>query len=148
MTKDKANCNARADVKVDDTVIVKDAPVTFLLFLEKQLNDLKTFVGKIPTLSSDEDWTFDANANLYKTQSILYGLLIKDNYNIVVKKGYIVYTRSKNHIEEIIFNEKDITHTVAIVNDILKIMELNYFPKATTSKRRCIDCCYHNICVK
>ncbi|MBN2535675.1 MAG: CRISPR-associated protein Cas4 [Spirochaetales bacterium] len=84
----------------------------------------------------------------YKTQSILYGLLIKDNYNIDVRKGYIVYTRSDHHLEEIPFYEKDIKHTIGVINDILKIMELNYFPKSTGSKRRCIDCCYNTICVK
>lgn len=84
----------------------------------------------------------------YKTQSILYGLLIKDNYNIDVRKGYIVYTRSNHHLEEIIFTEKDIKRTIMIIDNILKIMELNYFPKSTKSKKRCIDCCYNTICVK
>ena len=84
----------------------------------------------------------------YKTQSILYGLLIKDNYNIDVQKGYIVYTRSKNHIEEIIFKDSDVKQTRMIIDDILKIMKLNFFPKATRSKRRCNDCCYNNICIK
>jgi hypothetical protein len=35
-TKDWANCEARADVKVDGRVLVPDVPVAYLLFLEKQ----------------------------------------------------------------------------------------------------------------
>jgi CRISPR-associated exonuclease Cas4 len=84
----------------------------------------------------------------YKMQSILYGLLIKENYNRDVRKGYVVYTRSNHHIEEIVFREKDIKQAVSLVNDILKIIELNYFPGPTKSKRRCTDCCYRTICIK
>src|SRR5262245_19024708 len=47
-TKDWTNCDARADVKVDGQVVVSDAPVTYLLFLEKQLTDLHTMVSKLP----------------------------------------------------------------------------------------------------
>src|SRR3954469_9349739 len=35
-TKDWANCAAKADVVVDGRTLVQDAPVTYLLFLEKQ----------------------------------------------------------------------------------------------------------------
>lgn len=31
-TKDYANCNAFADVEIDGTILIKDAPVPFLLF--------------------------------------------------------------------------------------------------------------------
>jgi len=48
-TKDWANCTARADVKVDGRVLVADVPVSYLLFLEKQLTDLNTFVRKLRT---------------------------------------------------------------------------------------------------
>lgn len=35
-TQDFANCQAKADVMVEGRVLIKDAPVTHLLFLEKQ----------------------------------------------------------------------------------------------------------------
>jgi hypothetical protein len=56
LTKETANGSAKADVVVDGKVIVKDAPVTYLLFLEKQLVDLKTFVAALPTLDPAEVW--------------------------------------------------------------------------------------------
>jgi hypothetical protein len=53
-TQDFANCQARADVVVGGTTVLKDVPVTHLLFLEKQLVDLHTFVEKLPTLAARE----------------------------------------------------------------------------------------------
>ena len=37
--------------------------------------------------------------------------------------------------------------TAKDIRDYFKVME-GYFPKATSSKARCIDCCYRNICIK
>jgi transcriptional regulator NrdR family protein len=66
-TKDWANCAARADVVLDGTVLVKDAPATFLLFVEKQLRDLRAEVDKVPVLDTAEAWSFDAEARMFKT---------------------------------------------------------------------------------
>lgn len=62
-TQDKANTEAKSDVVVDDKVVLKDVPVTHLLFLEKQLVDLNTFVSKLPVLDPSERWTFDKTSN-------------------------------------------------------------------------------------
>lgn len=71
--KDFANCDARADVILEGETepLLRDAPVTFLLFLEKQLTDLHSFANRLPVLDPAEEWTFDANANIYKTERIL-----------------------------------------------------------------------------
>lgn len=66
-TKDWGNCTARADVKVDDRVIMPAVPVTYLLFLEKQLSDLKTFMEKLPVLDPSERWAYDDATNSYAT---------------------------------------------------------------------------------
>jgi hypothetical protein len=68
--KDWANCQAKADVVVDGQVIIEQAPATFLLFLEKQLTDLNTFVAKIPVLDPSEDWLHDEASNLFKTEPV------------------------------------------------------------------------------
>jgi hypothetical protein len=62
-TKDWANCQARADVTVDGQPLLRAVPVTYLLFLEKQLTDLHTFIKKLPVLDAAETWTFDASAD-------------------------------------------------------------------------------------
>lgn len=69
-TKDWANCNAKADVMVDGRVLIPKVPITYLLFLEKQLVDLLTFVRKLPILDSSETWTFDASADAYATETV------------------------------------------------------------------------------
>jgi hypothetical protein len=57
-TKDWANCSAKADIVVDGRTLLRDVPVSYLLFLEKQLVDLHTFVKKLPLLDATEDWSF------------------------------------------------------------------------------------------
>jgi len=68
--KDFANCDARANVVVDGVVIIERAPVTYLLFLEKQLNDLRTFVKKMPQLSADEDWHYNQSLGIHSTMPV------------------------------------------------------------------------------
>jgi hypothetical protein len=69
-TKDWTNAAARADVVVDGKVLLKDVPVTYLLFLEKQLVDLHTFIKKLPTLDAAETWSFDASADCWATEPV------------------------------------------------------------------------------
>ncbi len=69
-TKDWANCVARADVVVDGVTLLSQVPVSYLLFLEKQLNDLHTFVKKLPVLDAAETWNFDASADCYATEPV------------------------------------------------------------------------------
>ena len=66
-TKDVANCSAYASVVVDGKTVIEHVPATFLLFMEKQLDDLCTTLARVPTLSQDEDWEKDANSALYRT---------------------------------------------------------------------------------
>lgn len=69
-TKDWANCTAKADVVVDGTTLLNQVPVNYLLFLEKQLVDLHTFIKKLPMLDASESWTFDASADTWATEPI------------------------------------------------------------------------------
>lgn len=69
-TKDFGNQTAGADIVVDGRVLVTNAPVTFLLFLEKQLTDLHTFVKKLPVLDNAESWEFDAQSGSWKTAPV------------------------------------------------------------------------------
>ncbi|MFC4588199.1 DUF7873 family protein [Sphaerisporangium corydalis] len=69
-TKDVANCSARGDVKVDGVVLLEAVPVTYLLFLEKQLVDLHTLISKLPTLDPSESWTLDENTDTWRTEAV------------------------------------------------------------------------------
>jgi hypothetical protein len=90
-TKDWANCQAKADVVIDGRVIVEGAPATFLLFVEKQLTDLNTFVSKIPVLDPAEDWAFDEAANIYKTDAVQTTRTKK------VQRPIVLYGATKEH---------------------------------------------------
>lgn len=65
--KDVTNCVAKADIKVDGNVLLKDVPISHLLFLEKQVTDLRTVASTIPILDEGEEWSHDEHSGLYKT---------------------------------------------------------------------------------
>ena len=83
----------------------------------------------------------------YKYQLILQALMIKVNYGIDVKRGYICYTRSNSLVKQIDFEPSDFKKAVEIIDSIIDIIEKGVYPKATRSSMKCIDCCYRNICV-
>lgn len=61
---------ARASVKVGDVVLIEDAPVTFLLSLEKTIGELRAFVAALPILDMADNWKRDANDGFYKTHPV------------------------------------------------------------------------------
>jgi hypothetical protein len=67
-TQDKANCQARADVTVDGVRLLEAVPVTTLLFLEKQLVDIHTFVDKLPALDPGESWNYNREVDHYASE--------------------------------------------------------------------------------
>jgi len=68
--KDFANCEARADVVIGGTPLLTGVPATYLLFLEKQLKDIKSVIQTLPTLSADDDWNRDVALGLFKTDPV------------------------------------------------------------------------------
>lgn len=68
--RDEGNTLARADVVVDGRVLFAQVPATFLLFLEKQLNDWRTAVTKLPTLDPGDSWTLDDATGLHRTDPV------------------------------------------------------------------------------
>lgn len=67
ITKDAANCIARADIVIDGAVLIADVPLTFLLTLEKKLVDLRTYLSKLPVLDIAERWEYDRSADAWAT---------------------------------------------------------------------------------
>lgn len=68
MTQDEGNTVARSHIVIGDAVLLRDIPVTTLLFVEKQLVDLHTFASNLPTLSPDRKWVRDTNRNCWATE--------------------------------------------------------------------------------
>lgn len=71
-TKDFGNASVRADLKIDDQVLIPQCPVPYLLWLEKQLDDLKTYLVNLPTLSPEADWKPDPSRG-YRTEAVRTG---------------------------------------------------------------------------
>lgn len=83
----------------------------------------------------------------YKTQMALYSLMIEDLYKTKVNKFFIVYLRTKNLLKEIELDDRLRKNCIQYIRDYRKVVS-GFYPKATASKARCIDCCYRNICEK
>ena len=69
LTQDTGNQTAKANVIVDGVTILADVPVTTLLYLDKQLNDMETFINKFPTPDPAEEWTHDPNSGLLRSKA-------------------------------------------------------------------------------
>jgi hypothetical protein len=71
---DWTNQHARADVVLlggdQPVVLLPDVPITYLMFLEKQLVNLETLVRKLPVLPAADNWTWDPASDTFKSDPI------------------------------------------------------------------------------
>lgn len=63
--KDITNTKTTATVQIGDQVVIEAVPVSYLLFLEKQLKDIADFIRRIPTLDPSVDWKWSDETNCY-----------------------------------------------------------------------------------
>lgn len=103
LTKDAANQIAKADIVVDGAVIASKVPVTYLLWLEKQLVDLHTFFVKLPVLDADELWNLDPSTNWFRTDPVSTGRTKK------VYKNHVLAEATKDHPAQVQVYTEDIT---------------------------------------
>jgi len=89
--KDMANRGASGDVDIDGVNLLEGVPVTYLLFLEKQLTDLKTMIAKVPTLDADTSWTWDANAGVFRSEAT------ETTKTKKVQKPIVLYPATEEH---------------------------------------------------
>jgi hypothetical protein len=102
-TQEYGNQKATADVKVDGVVVLPQVPVTVLLYLQKQLDDLHTFVGSIPTLDPAEVWTYNAADGTFVTEEIRTVRTKK------VQKPIVLYDATDKHPAQTQLITEDIT---------------------------------------
>ncbi len=82
----------------------------------------------------------------HKYQLVFYGQLIRDNFQVPVNRGFIVYTRSKNKLIEVPIQDRDFEGLNKIIGQVLDVIQKCRYPEATKYKQRCPDCCYRNLC--
>lgn len=80
-------------------------------------------------------------------QQSLYAIMIQENFDLAVNQAFLVYVRSKNHLEPIVITEQMKRKALVIVDDIFKIINEGSFPNAKAEVRKCEDCTYRNLCV-
>jgi CRISPR-associated exonuclease Cas4 len=81
-----------------------------------------------------------------RIQSAIYALLIRENFGVPIRRGYIVYTRSKNQVIEVTYAPEDFERIGRVVREILDVVQRGTLPRRAPASR-CADCCYRFICV-
>lgn len=61
---------AKADIVVGEQTIVEDAPVPYILWLDRQLDDLQAFVTRIPTHSPSTLWDLAEARGVYASTPV------------------------------------------------------------------------------
>lgn len=64
---DRTNTLARADIEIGGVILASKVPVSTLLYLEKKLTDVHTFVSKLPVLDPMESWTWDPSTQVWRS---------------------------------------------------------------------------------
>lgn len=95
-TLDHGNCIARSSVDVQineeqSRTLLTDVPATTLLFLEKQLKDVHTFVSKLPTPDPSEVWKFSKEQEMLMTDPTQTARTKKE------QKALVMYPATEQH---------------------------------------------------
>lgn len=65
-----ASGRAKADIVVGDQVLVEGAPVPYILWLDRQLDDLQAFTERMPTHSPSTTWEMAESRGVYKSAPV------------------------------------------------------------------------------
>lgn len=101
-TKDAANTRAKADIVVDGSVIAANVPVTTLMFLEKEAEDLSSFVGRLPVLDPAHEWTYDTNRGVHVAEAVMAVRTKK------VPKNHVLYPHTPEHPAQVQMFTEDV----------------------------------------
>jgi hypothetical protein len=91
VSQEEGNTSARANVIYDGITIFEKAPVGALLFLEKKIEDVRTFIRDLPELDPAQSWTLDNNTGLYVSQETV------KNRSLKVPKPIVLYPATDKH---------------------------------------------------
>lgn len=83
----------------------------------------------------------------HRYQATLYAMMIEEQYDKTVERGYICFTRSKNKLKEIEIRQKHKNNAADHVERVREIISQGMFPEPTSVSSRCIDCTYNSVCV-
>ena len=102
-TQEFANCDAKADIIVDGVVLAKQVPVSYMLFLEKQVDIVKGIVQKIPVLTQDVKWNRSvSDNNIFVTDPVT------TNRTKKVPKSFVKSPATEHHPAQVEMFTEDI----------------------------------------
>ena len=101
LAKDMANQEAIADVEVDGQIILTGVPATYLLWLEKKLQDLHTVIVKLPTLPQGETWSEDPTQDAYVTP------VTETTRTKKTPRAFVKYEATKEHPAQVEVVQED-----------------------------------------
>jgi len=106
LTKDSGNAIAKADVVVDDKVVLANVPATFLISLEKSVRDIQKFIEEMPTRDEAYEWAEDENARLARSEEISRHRTEK------VEEPIVLYDATEHHPAQtqMITNDRIVGH--------------------------------------
>lgn len=97
--KENTNIDASADVIVDGMVLLENVPVTYLLFLERELGNLRDLIRQLPLLDPAVDWEPQGDG-VYATEPF------ETTRGKKVPKSYVAYEATATHPAQVqIFTE-------------------------------------------
>jgi len=81
-------------------------------------------------------------------QSMIYATLIEELFSLHAPKGFIVYTRSANHIQPVEYPKDKRGRVKQMVREVLSIIQGPIYPEGKPTKAKCADCTYAKLCIK
>lgn len=81
----------------------------------------------------------------HKYQLAAYSLLVEANFDTIVRRGYIHYSKDQINVK-IDFNDDLRKRTLKLISDIKNIVEKEIEPSGTRMTARCVDCEYQRYC--
>ncbi len=101
---DEANTKAKADIVIDDEVIAKNVPATFLLQLEKRLREIRAVLKEIPCFDPVRLWNIDPGAD---KKYVLRAEPVTTIRKQRTKKYNVMYEATKEHPAQVDIVEVD-----------------------------------------
>ena len=145
--------------KINKSYLRKKICVSERLFdvpLASQSRNIRGIADEVLTFEDGTRGPFDykfakAPKKPYRNQviqSVLYGLLIEEEFGCQVKRGYVCYTRDNHKVVEIPITDRLKIQALETVAEVIATIQHGFLPKATSYASRCVDCCYRNICIQ
>jgi len=104
-TKERANMGATAGVIVDGQAVLTDVPIVVLLFLERQLGELRAVVQALPVLDPAEQWS-ESEPGVFHARERLTARTVK------LPRAFVRYEATKEHPAQV-----DVVNDDKVVGD-------------------------------